>query len=321
MITIYDCSNSHFRPQHREVSRGPIQNDIMHDLKKYAHNYGCYFVDALHQADAVLTNDVFTPEVLNSGKPLIKRMDGIFFQQSLQDRNFLLNAAAVQADHVIFISEYSRESYYRASIEPLKASSVILNTVDETIFNPGMERKARNIWIANASNWSRPEKRLSCLLALAKNIPEEIYLIGEVDVALPKNVLSLGYLTDYTKIARILRAVTGFINLSYRDAAPKTVCQALACGLPVLYANSGGLSELVPHQMGVAIPDSQEVSVEEFTPALDLHELLQSYQTFLRQHGFLSEQVQRHYRPKHQETISRYLEIIKHTVRRKNNVR
>ena len=38
--------------------------------------------------------------------------------------------------------------------------------------------------------------------------------------------------------------------LKYKDPCPNSVIEAMSCGLPILYSNSGGLPELVNNGCG-----------------------------------------------------------------------
>ena len=41
--------------------------------------------------------------------------------------------------------------------------------------------------------------------------------------------------------------------LKYKDPCPNTVVEALSCGLPILYSESGGIPELVNNSCGVGL--------------------------------------------------------------------
>ena len=41
--------------------------------------------------------------------------------------------------------------------------------------------------------------------------------------------------------------------LKYKDPCPNTVIEAMSCGLPVLYSNSGGLPEIVSQDCGIGL--------------------------------------------------------------------
>ena len=41
--------------------------------------------------------------------------------------------------------------------------------------------------------------------------------------------------------------------LKYKDPCPNTVIEAMSCGLPVLYSNSGGLRDIVSQDCGIGL--------------------------------------------------------------------
>lgn len=114
-LKIYDCSINKFAPTHRKYSMGNKQNDIMADLKLYANKLNIVFVNSYKQADAIITNTTYTPDIVKyanqNNVPLIKRMDGVFWQKNLIKRNQHLNKAATLSDAVIFISKFSQNSF------------------------------------------------------------------------------------------------------------------------------------------------------------------------------------------------------------------
>jgi glycosyltransferase involved in cell wall biosynthesis len=249
----------------------------MRSLQLYAKDFGVEYVSMPEDADVIITNDVFPSCILGLGKKLVKRMDGIYWDFPSLGRNESLNRAATQADLVIFISRYSQESFQTLyGGHRLKAQAVVLNQVDDRIFNqdiPAQRQGDKFVWTASASNWARPEKRFSGILQLAEVIDDDsiIQLIGHCDCAVPANVVKLGYKSDEYEVARILRNSNAFFNPSYRDAVPKVVCQAVACGLPVLFANSGGTHEAVV--AGLGIRDRKDIVLEEKTPDLNIDDM------------------------------------------------
>jgi glycosyltransferase involved in cell wall biosynthesis len=280
MLKIFDCSNSAERPQSGQT--GPVENTLVAAIKKYAPEFDCRFVYNVNSADVLFTNDVFPANLANIKKPRVKRMDGIYWQENLQSRNQPYNWAALEADAVIFISQFSYNSYIMQVNERIKRPYIILNNVDTEIFNRFGEYYEYKInrWAASASDWSRPEKRLSSIIDFARKIQEPIYLIGKCEEPLPSNIIKFGYIKDQKYLRKILISCDAFINTSYRDAAPKTVCEAVACGLPVLYLDSGGVRELVKvgigcwdkiheyfHQKGTPQQSISTIAIEKFYAA------------------------------------------------------
>ena len=296
-MRIYNCSNSSERPASND-HRGNVENSVVTLLKKHAHQYGAQFVDSPKDANVLFTNDIYPKALQDRHCIRIKRMDGIFWQKALIDRNIPLNAAACQSDLVIFISEYSRTSFQEATGTLPKKHIVVLNAVDSDIFYPPFfslppkfNPPKRLDWIAVATNWGRKQKRLEGILSFADIIRQDggtVYLIGKVpeEVRLPENVDSLGSLADPVAIATHLRLSDAFVNMSFRDAAPKVVAEALSCGLPVLYANSGGVPELIPSGCGIGIDDVEipkysEVAIDYEIPSLPVAKIKAAYDRFI----------------------------------------
>lgn len=259
MTKIYDCSNSKYKPQHRG-NGGPKENDIVHYLKKYSKNYDCEFTDNILIADVIFTNDVFPPGVLKlENKKFVKRMDGVFWHENLIERNIPLNEAAKFADNVIFISEYSKNSYFKLYGDKLKDFSVNIN-ISEPL---NIEKKEYNDkpkkWISIANDWDREEKRLENTLIFSELV-EELILVGKIDknIKLPNNVKSIPYISNKEDLYKEIIKCDAMVSLSYRDSCPKTVAHSLECKVPVLYSDTGGHIEMVKNN-GLGIPEENKI--------------------------------------------------------------
>lgn len=287
MIKIHDCSNSPERPSHRSNSGCPVENDMMKDLKKYCPD-DFKFVQDWNDADVIITNDIFPTSMIDSAKIKVKRMDGIYWQEHLKERNEPLNHSAQKADLVIFISEFSRKSYFELYGQTLNKNIVILNNADDTIFYKTNSKAPSNHFYlcASASNWSRPEKRFKNIIEMMSILRSDpifkMNLIGTIDSSyrIPLNIISHGYIEDQKRMAEILNKSDVFINFSYKDACPKTVWQAKQCQLPILYANSGGLPEIVK-EFGYPIDDNKEYKFESETPELDISQIISGFYNLL----------------------------------------
>lgn len=292
MLKIYDCSNSVKRPAHRGGG-GPIENDVVKQLKKWAAHFNATFVDSPFGADILFTNDVYPDEILALGLPKVKRMDGMFYRPYDKTRNDIYNTAALQSDHVVFISEYAKDSFERLYGYPITAS-VSLNVAEPEIFQFRPRPVCSHRYVAACTDWSREEKRLSAIVQLADSdaFNGDIYLVGHIHIEVPENVKVLGYL-DQPRMAELFYNMDAFINFSYRDPSPKVVCQALATGLPVFYAASGGAHESVL-DCGYGVPDPEYALFEEQAPYLHIdgddwrtfEHLIPEYQNSLSKRDF-----------------------------------
>lgn len=106
-------------------------------------------------------------------------------------------------------------------------------------------------------------------------------LIGKVFRSVPGNCICTGYIEEPHGIAAALRSADGFVNFSYRDPATKTVPQAIACGLPVLYADSGGVAEMVGPGCGIPVHDNNIFGMECDVPPLDSGNVQASFERFM----------------------------------------
>src|SRR5271157_1891360 len=228
MVKIFDCSNSKYRPKTRNLG-GPVMNEFVKLMHDYAGNYDCKFVENLYEADVVFTNDVFTPEVLATNLPRVKRMDGIFWQKNLFERNLPYVEACKQSDKVIFISKYSRDGYYRFFHEKLNDCVVHhwtkIPVKHDTIFYQWerLSSSSNFSFLAIATDWSRPEKRLSEIIKFAEMfLDDTIILVGKCNKKLPKNIYKTGYLNiELNEFITLASMSNAFLNLTCKDAATK----------------------------------------------------------------------------------------------------
>lgn len=315
MIRIFDCSNSAERPSNRGFG-GPLMNEFVALLHKYATNYNCVFVNSSDDADIVFTNDVFPSYVRNKSIPLVKRMDGIFWQSDLVHRNHPFIESATIADAVIFITEYSKnsfKSFYNNEFQELKYNVVThwtdpesFNLIENTVEKP-------TIFSTMATDWNRPEKRVAELIKFANHFPVIIHLIGKSDgIELPSNIIPHGYLSNSADVYDVMKQSHAFINLTCKDAATKTVCTAINHGLPVLYAGSGGVPEMVLDN-GVSIYERDEFEILDYIPSLDISEFEIAYDRFIKSYSQLCNNIKNNKTDRLHVSMNKYFEICRNT--------
>ncbi|MBU8915827.1 glycosyltransferase family 1 protein [Bacillus sp. FJAT-29953] len=122
-----------------------------------------------------------------------------------------------------------------------------------------------------------PEKDLETLLAVAKSIPAELnekiqwLIIGDgplrekLEAQAPNNVIFTGYLNG-ENLAQAYSASDLFVFPSSTETFGNVVLEALASGIPVIGANSGGVKNIIKSgEIGILCPPG---NVEEFTKAI-----------------------------------------------------
>ncbi len=107
-----------------------------------------------------------------------------------------------------------------------------------------------------ADNLSNPRKGLALLEQALSLSPSSrthltalIFGAGKVDAAslCVHNVLQLGFLSSEAKQVDAYNACDFFVVPSLADNQPQTALEAMACGVPVIAFDSGGIGEVVKH--------------------------------------------------------------------------
>lgn len=180
------------------------------------------------------------------GPPIIHRLDGI---AALYGRHDDSDATQIMinemADYTIFQSEFCRQSFANAGVKPMK-SSVIFNGVDNLIYYPGRKKNVSSGNLkALAVSWSDNRKKgFSALTDIAALSGIELTFIGNWCKSVPNGKVRLLGAKPASEIAGLMRQNDIFVHAAENDPCPNVVLEALACGLPVLYKDSGGTSEL-----------------------------------------------------------------------------
>jgi len=197
---------------------------------------------------------------------MVHRVDGPVgayrgFDDGTDARIASINAELAGA--TVLQSRYSLEKHVALGIE-LRDPVVIPNAVDPTIFYPPDQREelaGRPVRVI-ASSWSQnPRKGVDVLAWLDRNVdPARVALTFVGQAPQPfERIRSVGPLDSYG-VARLLREHDVYLAASRDDPCSNALLEALACGLPAAYLDSGGHPELVgdgglPFESPEDVPD------------------------------------------------------------------
>jgi glycosyltransferase involved in cell wall biosynthesis len=174
------------------------------------------------------------------------------------------------ADSTVFQSRFSFEKHVELGLE-LRDPVVIPNAVDPAIFHPPEQRKPleeRKVR-AIATSWSdNLRKGRETLVWLDRNLDWDRYeltFVGRTSMAFER-IRTVGPVGS-DEVAELLRGHDVYIAASRDDPCSNALLEALACGLPAAFLESGGHPELVgagglPFHADEEIPDVLECLVE-----------------------------------------------------------
>jgi glycosyltransferase involved in cell wall biosynthesis len=211
------------------------------------------------------------------GARMVHRVDGPIgayrgFDDGTDARIAEINAAL--ASTTIFQSEFSLAKHRELGFE-LREPVVIPNAVDPAIFHPPASREpleGRRVRLI-ASSWSdNPRKGVAALEWLERNLDLdrfELTFAGRAPATHFERIRVVGPL-DSPALAELLRTQDLYVAPSWDDPCSNALLEALACGLPAAYRDSGGHPELVG-EAGVPFREDGDVgaAIERLVSEID----------------------------------------------------
>ena len=208
--------------------------------------------------------------VRRRGIRLVVNQDGVGYPgwagSRTEEVNRPLRRAVLAADHVLYQSEFSKRSADRFLGEPSGGWEILPNAVDIERFSPAPEPPADGPVLLLGGDQTqayRLELALRTLRALHARHPDTRLLVtGRLTVDPLPLLAELG-LEDHVELLgeydqrdapAVMRRAHLLLHTKMQDPCPTLVLEAMACGLPVAYAASGGTVELVGDAAGVGVP-------------------------------------------------------------------
>jgi glycosyltransferase involved in cell wall biosynthesis len=207
---------------------------------------------------------------------MVHRVDGPIgayrgFDDGTDVRIAEVNAELAAA--TILQSRFSLDKHRELGFE-LREPVVIPNAVDPAIFYPPATREpldGRRVRLI-ATSWSdNPRKGGDALVWLDRNLDParyEVTFAGRAPMAFER-IRAVGSL-DSNALAALLRTQDVYVAPSFDDPCSNALLEALACGLPAAYRDSGGHPELVG-SAGLPFRDDDELGdvLERLVAELD----------------------------------------------------
>lgn len=214
--------------------------------------------------NAFAFDDVRLGRMLHPDCRVVHRVDGPVrvyrgFDDGADSRIVSLNDAL--ADATVFQSHYSLAAHEELGIR-LRNPVVIPNAVDPGVFHPPATRarpSGRRVRLI-ATSWSpNPNKGAATYRLLERTLDPSRYELTFVgQIAEPLERARVVPPVGSEALARLLRDHDVYVAASLNDPSSNALLEALACGLPAVYACSGGHPELVG-EAGLGFSDPDEV--------------------------------------------------------------
>lgn len=242
----------------------------------------------------MLSNALYLPawatnQLRAAGVPLVLNQNGVFypgwFPQGWERENARMAAAHAAADYVFYQSEFCRRCAERFLGSRGGAAEILYNAVDTRHFQPGgVSGPARPFtFLVTGKFGASTAYRLTSSVAgvaaaRAGGLDVRLRIAGtiepEVEAEVRSRVERLGLsaavaLTGPYSGAQapgIYQSADAYLMTKYNDPCPNAVLEAMACGLPVLYSESGGVPEQVGSEAGLGLPVPQTFE-QDLTPS------------------------------------------------------
>jgi glycosyltransferase involved in cell wall biosynthesis len=180
----------------------------------------------------------------------VHRVDGPIsvYRGTSSDVDYLINVVNRElADATIFQSQYSLDKHLELGFEFINPQ-IILNAADPAIFYPNEEHTfsgERRMRIISVSWSDNPNKGEAVFRWLDENLDWNRYrytFVGRTRATF--NHIEHVKPVNSVALAKLLRAHDIYLIASLYDPCSNSLIEALSCGLPAIYARSGGHPEI-----------------------------------------------------------------------------
>ena len=189
---------------------------------------------------------------------LVHRVDGVpeLTRGSTSKASRIQPSINRMTDYTIFQSEFCRTSFVEHSGIAPASDRVILNGVDPDVFFPnlGLDAVDGTVRLVAASWSSNPLKGFATLADVSRLPGVELTFVGNWCSDVDSANVRLAGVKRSRELAEVMRSSHAMIHAGWNESCSNAIVEAMACGLPVIYRDSGGNRELAG-KYGVPLSD------------------------------------------------------------------
>ena len=204
--------------------------------------------------------------------PIILNQNGVYYKSWFKGDYFSRNQSMAYgyhlADYVIWQSNFCKKASDKFLGRRTGKGEILYNSVDTNLFVPEFKNKKLFTFLISGNINKENNYRIISVIKAFKelnNFYKKINLIiaGNIDdkdflehktyeMKLQDKIKFIGKFNQF-EAPKIYTLADAYITLTYQDNCPTAVLEAMSCGLPVLYSDSGGIPELVDNKSGVSL--------------------------------------------------------------------
>ena len=207
-------------------------------------------------------------EMKKKGAKIIHRVDGPLQiyrmedgQDDIKNDDKLIKLNSNLASTTIIQSKFALKQFEKLNYNFVN-TNIINNASDNDIFFPSKKNLNKKIKLISTS-WSKNRRKGQSFFEwMDKNLNFEKYdfeFIGRMDSKF-KNIVKFDAMNS-EKLATKLRSADIFVFASLNETCSNSLIEALSCGLPVLYIDSGSNGELVKNA-GLSFKNVHEIPLK-----------------------------------------------------------
>lgn len=233
--------------------------------------------------------------------PVVVNQDGAAYRawagEQFEELNVPQRRALLAARHVLYQTEFAKLSSDLFLGEARGTWEILPNAVDVDSFVPPARPPGGDpVVVLGGDQYQayKLELGLRALAVLRRSVPgARLVVTGRLAFPIEPLLTELDLVDAVEVVGRyaqrdlqsILHRAHAYLHPKVNDPCPSAVIEALACGVPVVYAASGGTIELVGEEGGVGVP--HPVSWDRQTPPAP-EELASGLEQALADHTRLS---------------------------------